>query len=217
MRPKGATSTRPARAADGRAWGWTASAAWRPFGTMGAAVAGAGLAVLAILTFNATREATTAGSAPFAAPAHSAATATRAAPPPKAAFTRLEEEYIRALWPIHGDVERNALRVSLGNILYKTDEIDKADLKRRVDTALAAYRLARARIAVLQPPASLAREHDDYLAAIRLFERSALEEMKVFDDGDDAHLLAAHPLSREGGDKIREIGVRFWKDEFPAH
>lgn len=217
MRPKEAIATRPARDAGGRSWGRTASSILRRFSTMGAAVAGAALASLAILALNANQEATMAGSAPTAAATHPAGAATRSAPPPRPAFTRAEEDYIRALWPIHGEVERNALRVSLGNILYKTDELGRADLKNRVDTALAAYRLAQARIAALQPPASLEHDHDGYLAAVRLFERSAVEEMKVFDDGDDAHLLAAYPLSREGGDMIRKIGVRYWKDEFPAH
>jgi len=39
----------------------------------------------------------------------------------------------------------------------------------------------------------------------------------MFDDGNDEHLLAAYPMSREGSDKIREVGAKFWEDEFPPH
>ena len=66
-------------------------------------------------------------------------------------------------------------------------------------------------------PPSLERAHNDYLAAVRLFQQSAVEVLKMFDDGNDEHLLAAYPMSREGSDKIREIGAKFWEDEFPPH
>jgi len=143
--------------------------------------------------------------------------ASRPVAPPKPAFTRAEEAYIQALWPIHGDVERSAVRMSLGKIFYKINELGKADLKARVDAALATYRQAEARISALEPPPSLARSHNDYLAAVRLFEQSAVEVLKMFDDGNDEHLLAAYPASQQASDKIREVGVKFWQDEFPAH
>jgi len=88
--------------------------------------------------------------------------------------------------------------MSLGKIFYKIDDLPKADLKARVDAALATYRRAEVRISALQPPSSLAHAHDEYLAAVRLFEQSAIEVLKMFDDGNDEHLLAAYPLSQEG-------------------
>jgi len=161
--------------------------------------------LLGVVVFGVSREATTTSRPPSPAT------------PPKPAFTRAEEAYIQALWPIHGDVERSAVRMSLGKIFYKTNELGKADLKTRADAALATYRRAETRISALQPPPSLAREHEDYLAAVRLFEQSAVEVLKMFDDGNDEHLLAAYPMSQEGSNKIREIGVKFWEDEFPPH
>jgi hypothetical protein len=140
-----------------------------------------------------------------------------AAAPSRPAWTRAEEAYIQALWPIHGEVERVTERVSLGKIFYKTGELGKAGLKARVDTALATYRSAEERLQALQPPPSLIASHQEYLAAVRLFQQSAIELSKMFDDGDDGHLLAAHPPSKEGTDKIREVGVKFWQDEFPPH
>jgi hypothetical protein len=107
--------------------------------------------------------------------------------------------------------------LSLGKISYKTGELGKADLRAKVDAALATYRRADERIQALQPPPSLAAANDEYLAAVRLFQQSAIEVLKMFDDGTDEHLLAAYPLTQEGTDKIREVGVKFWPDEFPPH
>jgi hypothetical protein len=167
--------------------------------------------LLAVVVFGLTREATTTSRTPSPALSHPAAV------PPKPAFTRAEEAYIQALWPIHGEVERSAVRMSLGKIFYKIGDMGKVELKARVDDALATYRRAEARIGALQPPPSLQRAHDDYLAAVELFEKSALEVLKMFDDGNDDHLLAAYPLSQEGSNKIREIGAKFWQDEFPPN
>ena len=225
MGRKGATPPQTARAAgDGLAGGMPSTAWWPLSTTKKTVVAGAGMALLAVVAFSVAREAGTAGTtgrAPGFAPAQPVAATTghqhHAAAPQQPALTRAEEAYIQALWPVHGDVERSALRVSLGNILYKTSELGKPELKLRVDAALAAYRQAEARIGALEPPPSLAREHEEYLAAVRLFEQGALEQMKMFEDGDEGHLLVAYPLSRAGGDRIREIGTRFWKDEFPPH
>jgi hypothetical protein len=165
---------------------------------------------MGVVAFAVTREATPTGRTP-------GPTLSRPAAPPKPPFTRAEEAYIQALWPVHGEVERNTVRVSLGKIFYKTGELGKQELRARVDTALASYRRAEERIQALQPPPSLQREHDEYLAAVRLFQQSAFETLKMFDDGNDDHLLAAHPLSQEGTDKIREVGVKFWQDEFPPN
>jgi hypothetical protein len=182
-----------------------------PLGRKGAGFASVVLLLLGIVAFGIIREIPNTGRE--AAPALSPP----AAVPPRPAWTRAEEAYIQALWPIHGDVERSAVRLSLGKISYKTGELGKADLRARVDAALATYRRAEERIQALQPPPSLAAAHDEYLAAVRLFQQSALEVLKMFDDGDDEHLLAAYPLSQEGSDKIREVGVKFWQDEFPPH
>jgi hypothetical protein len=148
------------------------------------------------------------------------AIATAAAPQTRSsrpALTADEERYIRALWPIHGDVERTTMRMSLGQIFYAGKDLSASELKARVQQALATYQGAQARMQALQPPASLRAQHDDYLAAVRLFEESANEAMKMFDDGREDHLLAAHPKGQAGADKIREIGGKFWPNEFAPH
>jgi hypothetical protein len=210
MGRKGAASPEGLRGiGDGLAGKMISRARW-PFSVEGGVFAVAVLVLLGILAFAATREVTTTGPTPSPSLSQPAAA-------PKPAFTRAEEAYIQALWPIHGEVERSTVRMSLGKIFYKINDMGKADLKKRVDEALATYRLAEVRISALQPPPSLQRAHDDYLAAVGLFQKSALEVLKMFDDGNDDHLLAAYPLSQDGSDKIREIGARFWQDEFPPH
>ncbi|MEA2741453.1 MAG: hypothetical protein QOH05_4760 [Acetobacteraceae bacterium] len=210
MGRKAAAPSQGARAAGDGLAGDTAYYARWPFSAKNTAAAVAVMTFLAVVAFGVIRLATTAGPAPSPA-------VSRIATPPRPAFTRAEEAYVQALWPIHGEVERSSVRVSLGNILYKTDDLGKADLKARIDAALATYRRAEARIGALQPPPSLAPAQDDYLAAVRLYQQSAVEALKMFEDGNDDHLLAAHPLSQAGSNKIREIGVRFWQDEFPPN
>ena len=210
MERKAAASAESLRGSNaGRAIEFLSHLRW-PLSRKGSLLAVAIAALIGILGFTAVHETTTTsrGSAVASRPAVA---------PPKPAFTRAEEAYIQALWPIHGEVERNAVRLSLGRIFYKVDDIGKAELKTRVEAELAAFRHAEERIQALQPPPSLAGPHGEYLGAVRLFQQSAIETLKMFEDGDDGHLLAAYPASREGSDKVREIGVKFWEDEFPPH
>jgi hypothetical protein len=149
-----------------------------------------------------------------AAPAASPAPAARPARP---ALSPAEEGYMRAMWPIHGDVERSLMRASLGQILYKTNDLSRGELQARMEQALTAYRGAETRMRALDPPATLRRDHEEYLRAVRLFQESAAEGLKMFTDGREDHLLAAYPKSQEGSDKIREVGGRFWPNEFPPN
>ena len=211
MGRKGAASPQGLRGTgDGLAGKLVSHARW-PLGVKGSVLAVTVLALLGMVAFALTREATTTVRGPLPAVSQPAPT------PQRPAFTRAEEAYIQALWPIHGEVERSTVRLSLGKIFYKTNEMGKAELRARVDKALATYRTAETRIAALQPPPSFERAHHEYLAAVGLFQKSALEVLKMFDDGNDDHLLAAHPLSQEGSNKIREVGAQFWQDEFPPN
>jgi hypothetical protein len=75
--------------------------------------------------------------------------------PARPALSADEERYIRALWPIHGEVERSTMRLSLGQIFYTTKDLGAPELKARVEHALGVYKNAQARIQGLQPPASM--------------------------------------------------------------
>src|SRR5262249_4037660 len=149
------------------------------------------LALLGVVVVAAVREITMSSRTMTPPPSRRAVAAAR---PP---FTRGEENYIQALWPIHGDVERSTVRMRLGQIFYKTSDFNRPQRKARVDEALATYRQAGQRLRALEPPPSLRPAHEKYLAAVGLFEQSALEVLKMFDDGRDDHLLTAYPLNQE--------------------
>jgi hypothetical protein len=146
-----------------------------------------------------------------------AAAVSRPAAPSRPPLTREEEKYIQTLWPIHGAVERSAARMALGQVFYITKDLDRTELKERADEALTTYRGAGIKLSALEPPPSLQRAHEDYTTAVRLFERSAVEVLRMFDDGRDEHMRIAAPFSREAADKIREVGVKFWPHEFPPN
>jgi len=146
-----------------------------------------------------------------------AAAISRPTAPSRPPLTRAEETYIQALWPIHGAVERSAARMSLGQIFYVSKDLGQAELKVRVDDALTTYRRAAGQLRALEPPPSLQRAHEDYTVAVGLFERSAVEVLRMFDDGRDDHMRAAYPLGQEAADKIRELGGKFWPHEFPPN
>jgi hypothetical protein len=181
-----------------------------PFSARDTVVAVAAISMLAVVGISVIRETTT-----VAPPPSQALSRPDATQPPT--LMRAEEAYVQALWPIHGAVERTSARVSLGNIFYKTNDLGKADLKARVDAALAIYQQAEAQISALEPPPSFAKAHAEYLKAVRLFEQSALEEVKMFEDGNEDHLLASYSLRQEATNKIRVVGIRFWRDEYPPN
>jgi hypothetical protein len=147
------------------------------------------------------------------------APAASSAPPAPRRPTRSPDEqaYLEQLWPIHTDVEVAAERVALGTIFYKTADLDRTELKSRLEGSLASYRAAEGKLDALRPPESLRASHASYLTAVRLFEQSSLEMLKLFDDGSDAHLQAGYPMYLDGTSKIRELGGDFWPDEFPPN
>jgi hypothetical protein len=53
----------------------------------------------------------------------------------------------------------------------------------------------------------------DYISAISMFERSAVEALKTVESGDDTHLLRALRSNREGSSIIGWVGARFRPDE----
>jgi len=168
------------------------------------------LLLAGVVVFAATRERT-------ASPPAASAVAARPAAPPRPALTPAEEVYIRALWPIHGAVERSAVRLALGQIFYKNNDMDRKGLKARADEAMATYRRSETQLTAIEPPPSLQREHQEYLAAVGLFQQSTSEILKMFADGRDDHMLAAYPIGQKATDKIREVGLKLFPGEFPPN
>jgi hypothetical protein len=147
------------------------------------------------------------------------AAASRTITPTRPPLTPAEEEYIGAVWPIHGEVERSTAVMSLGEIFYlnKDPDMSKERFKKRVEAALATYQKAERQLRDSQPPASLQKRHDEYLAAVLLLQESAQERLKLFKDGKIEHLHAAYPPLQRATDKIRVIGSEYWPDEFVPH
>ncbi len=169
------------------------------------------LALLGIVVFAATRERSVTTPPPVPA------ALSRPAAPARPAFTPAEEAYVRTLWPIHGAVERSSARLALGQIFYKINDMDRKTLKGRADDAMATYRRSEAQLLGLEPPPSFERDHQEYLSAVRLFQQSTAEILKMFVDGRDDHMVAAYPLGQKATDKIREVGGKFWPGEFPPN
>jgi hypothetical protein len=133
------------------------------------------------------------------------------------ALTADEQAYVDALWPIHTDVEVAAERVALGTIFYKTNDLDQRELRSRLQQSLATFQAADARLQALHPPASLQSSHETYVTAVALFDSSANEMLRLFDDGSDAHLQVGYLPYLEATNKLRDLGGRFWPDEFPPN
>ncbi len=171
-------------------------------------LAAALITLLGIVMFAVTREATTTARVATSAPS-------RPAPaPPRPALTAAEEAYARALWPIHSEVKLGALRMAFAAINYQIRKIDRAELRERVEASREIYRKAEAHIRELEPPASLRTVHVDYLDALRLYQGSAAEMLRVFHDGREEHLLAAYPGTNEAGGKLLRISTVLWPGEY---
>jgi hypothetical protein len=134
--------------------------------------------------------------------------------PPRPPLTAAEEEYALALWPIHNEVKASALRMTFGGLSYKLGELDRTDFKARIEGLTETYRSAGVRIAALTPPASLVRAHETYLDAVRLYQQSAAEMLRVVGDGRHEHLVAAQPLSMEASEKLLKVGDILWPSEY---
>jgi len=137
--------------------------------------------------------------------------------PTRPALTAAEESFIKAMTPIHADVQRSLMRASLGQILYKTNDLSANELQTRMTQALMTYGRAEMGLRALEPPSSLVRDHERYITAVRLLQESAVEALKMFKDGKDDPVLAAYPKSQEASDLIREVGGKFWPNEFPPN
>ena len=151
-------------------------------------------------------------------PGQSAAARSEAArpavPTPRPALTAAEEGYAQALWPIHNEVKASALKMSMAGIQYLTQDRDLATLVAVVEASIETYRRAEGQILALQPPPSLQGFHDDYLRAVRLYQQSGDEMIKIHQGRNEEHLVAAFPMSQEGGRILRRVGSTLWPGEY---
>jgi hypothetical protein len=163
----------------------------------------------AIIGFSVNRE--------LATPATSTSAAAQARLASRPALTSDEQSYLAALWPIHGEIEVAAERIALGTIFYTSRDLERAELRTRLDQALESFRAAESKLGTLNPPRSMESSHTGYVSAVSLFEQSTVEMLKMFDDGNDDHLQTAYPQYLEGTNTVRDLGGTFWPDEFPPN
>lgn len=163
------------------------------------------LALLAVLSASLLQEATIVGrtSAPAAPLA-----------PPRPALAPAEEAYAQALWVIHADVKHAAYNLTFSGLRYKLKQADGPDFGTRVRDASRTLDRAEARLRTLAPPPALSQVHAQYLDAVQLFQRSAVEMLKVTVDGRDEHLLAAYPLSQKASEELLRVGDTIWPGEY---
>lgn len=147
------------------------------------------------------------------------------AAPPKAAIldpdepqprtlTAEEEAYEAALWPIHREIiEGSAGSMTLAGIIYVTEGRDLSRLVGAVQPLLRRFRDARWQAQAILPPPGLQAVHDEYLAALSLYEQAAAEMLKVEQDRSDEHLIAAQRMSEEAAEDIVKAGDILWPAE----
>jgi hypothetical protein len=76
------------------------------------------------------------------------------------------------------------------------------------------FRDARAQASRLQVPASLEKQHQQYLAALKLYEDASVEMVKVARDGKEEHLVAAQKMSYTASEDSLRVGDTLWPGEY---
>jgi len=173
---------------------------------------GVAVILVGIVAFAVSREVAT-----TAAPRPAPQSESRDAPAPRPALTPAEHSYIEAVWPIHSRVERSVVRVALGAAFFRLQDIDRDELRSRLEQASATYSDAEEQLRLLEPPPRLQGAHAGYLGAVRLFGSSALEMLRMYDDGDEGHLAAGFPVAQHASDRIREVASQLFPDQYPPN
>jgi len=132
----------------------------------------------------------------------------------RAALSPEEENYAAGLWPIHQQTKTTAVQMTFAGLAYKLGDIDKGAVKERVAPLTKVFRDARAQASRLQVPASLEKQHQQYLAALKLYEDASVETVKVARDGKEEHLVAAQKMSYAASEDSLRVGDALWPGEY---
>jgi hypothetical protein len=119
-----------------------------------------------------------------------------------------QERYLDALLPIHSRLMQVVLRT--GVAAASLGDGNNAAARAQLDDSLMNYRRIEEQVLALDPPADLRASHTSYVATVRLFERSAIEMLKLYDDGNVDHVSEGAPLSLDGMARMRVLSDRFW-------
>ena len=134
--------------------------------------------------------------------------------PQRPALSPEEENYAAALWPIHQQIKTTAVQMTFAGLSYKLGDIDRSGVKERVAPLTKVFRDARAQASHLKAPASLEKQHAQYLGALKLYEDASVEMVKVARDGRDEHLVEAQKMSYAASEDSLRVGDALWPGEY---
>ncbi len=133
---------------------------------------------------------------------------------PRPAWTAEEEAFVTDLWKVHETVKTNAARMAFAGLYYKTGDITKEEVRRRVAPLAETYRAAAERVRQLRAPTTFAELQQRYLTALRLYEQASIEMVRVAEDGNSAHLVSAHEKSSQASTNLLKVGNELWPGEY---
>lgn len=134
--------------------------------------------------------------------------------PERPALSPEEENYAAALWPIHQQAKNSAVQMTFAGLSYKLGDIDRTAMKERVVPLTKVFRDARSEAGRLKAPASLEKQHEQYLGALKRYEDASVEMVKIARDGKDQHLIEAQKLSYAADEDTLRVGDALWPGEY---
>jgi len=134
--------------------------------------------------------------------------------PQRAALSPEEESYAAALWPIHAQIKTSAVQMTFAGLSYKMGDIDRTAMRDRVVPLTKVFRDARAETQRLTVPASLQKQHEQFLGALKLYEDASVEMVKIARDGKEEHLVQAQKMSYAASEDSLRVGDALWPGEY---
>ena len=130
------------------------------------------------------------------------------------ALSAEEEAYAAALWPVHEKIKTSAVQMTFAGLSYKLGDSDRMAVKERVAPLTKVFRDARSQASQLKVPASLEKQHQLYLGALKLYEEASVEMAKVARDGKEDHLVNAQKMSYAASEDSLRVGDALWPGEY---
>jgi hypothetical protein len=130
------------------------------------------------------------------------------------ALSAEEEAYAAALWPVHEKIKTSAVQMTFAGLSYKLGDIDRVAIRERVTPLTKVFRDARSQAGQLKVPASLEKQHQLYLGALKLYEDASVEMARIARDGKEEHLINAQKMSYAASEDSLRVGDALWPGEY---
>jgi hypothetical protein len=134
--------------------------------------------------------------------------------PMRLPLSAAEEAYAAALWPLHSEVKLSAVNMTFAGLAYKLGELDRGSLRSKLEPLVERFAEAAVQLRQLQPPASMAKVHEEYAEALKLYQASIAEMARVIDDGRDEHLIDAQAHSEKAAAILLKLSDELWPGEY---